>query len=93
MYKELAPNVANPTNTRSMLDKWETQYKGMLKGKHRFSRVWKASIKFVCWQIWLTRNKKIFKEKIITSQAVAMSAISQISEYLSSKKSDIKEGA
>jgi hypothetical protein len=86
MYKELAPNVANPTNTRSLLGKWAKQYKGSLKGKQKFSIVWKASIKFVCWQIWLTRNKKIFKEKTITPQVVAMSAISQISEYISSKK-------
>jgi hypothetical protein len=93
IYKELIPNVANPTSTRSLLGKWAKQYKGSFKGKQKFSIVWKASIKFVCWQIWLTRNKKIFKEKTIAPQVVATSAISQISEYISSKKMDIKEGA
>jgi hypothetical protein len=86
VYKELASFVAKPTNTRSLIGKWAKQYKGKLQGKQYFNRVWKASIKFVCWQIWIARNKRIFKEKIIPPQAVASNIIAQLSDFLSCKK-------
>jgi len=42
--------------------------------------------KFVCWQIWLARNKRIFKRKTIFPLAVATNVIGQLSEFLSTKK-------
>jgi hypothetical protein len=50
-------------------------------------------IKFVCWQIWLARNKRIFKGKTISPPVVAINAIGQLSEFLSTKKKITHAGA
>jgi hypothetical protein len=85
VYKEITSFMAKPTNTRSLIGKWAKQYTGKLQGKQDFGKVWKASIKFVCWKIWLARNKRIFKEKSIPPQAVASNVIAQLNELFSCK--------
>jgi hypothetical protein len=36
---------------------------GSFKQKSQFKRCWEALPKYVCWSIWLTRNKAIFQEE------------------------------
>jgi hypothetical protein len=86
VYLELVPNMSKPTSTRSLICKWAKHYKGSIQGNTKLSRAWKASIKFVCWQIWLARNKRIFKEKTTSPQEVTIKAIGQLSEFLLTKK-------
>jgi hypothetical protein len=64
VYSELMHKIAWPSTCRVMIGKWSKVYKGSFSNKPTFLRVWKASIKFVCWKIWLARNKVIFKNKM-----------------------------
>jgi hypothetical protein len=64
----------------------EQSLQRLLLQKIELSRTWKASIKFVCWQIWLARNKLIFKEKLTFPSIVVAHAIGQMGEYLTSRR-------
>jgi hypothetical protein len=46
-----------------MLGNWGRHYNGFFHGKSFFKRIWVSLSKFVCWQIWLARNKAIFLEE------------------------------
>jgi hypothetical protein len=92
VYSELTPQISWSTSSRSLIGKWSKYYKGSLTKNPILSRVWKASIKYVCWKIWLARNKRIFKEKLVPPPPVASLAIDQLGEYLSSRNLKARAG-
>jgi hypothetical protein len=51
-----------------------------------FQRVWKATPKFVCWKIWLARNRSIFKDQNMNPGVVASHAQGQLAEFFNSKR-------
>jgi hypothetical protein len=73
VYSELTNQISWSASCRSLIGKWSKSYKGSLNKKLIFRRTWKASIKYVCWKIWLARNKIIFKEKSIPPPPIVAS--------------------
>jgi hypothetical protein len=65
-----------------LIAKWVKAYKIALSKKLTFQGIWKASIKFVCWKIWLASNKLIFKEKKYTPSFIASHALGKIGEFI-----------
>ena len=53
--------------------------------------VWRALAKFMCWQIWKTRNRKKFQDDITPPQTVAAKAKLLLSEVLSSRPLKIED--
>jgi hypothetical protein len=91
VYSELMHNIAWPSTCRAMIGKWSKVYKGSFSNKPTFHRVWKASIKFVCWKIWLARNKAIFKNKMIPPPFVVAHVMGQLGEYLTSRRIKVEK--
>jgi hypothetical protein len=65
VYSEIMHIIVWPSTCKAMIGKWSKVYKGSFSNKLAFHRIWKASIKFVCWQLWLARNKAIFLNKFL----------------------------
>ena len=63
LYKEMNQQVRWPSYLNSCLGHWERYYQGTFRGKPIFKRLWKSLPNYVCWQIWLARNRLIFQEK------------------------------
>jgi hypothetical protein len=45
---------------RELLADWTSHYWGTFKNNHLFKAVFKALPKYICWKIWLARNRFIF---------------------------------
>jgi len=60
VYLELTHKISWPSSCKFLVGKWGSAYKSSFYGKSVFQRTWKASSKFVCWHLWLARNKAIF---------------------------------
>jgi hypothetical protein len=60
----------------------------MIKERRNFDapsllqRTWKASSKYVCWKLWLARNKVILKNKLLPPSFVVAHAMGKMVEYL-----------
>ena len=50
---------------------WKSRYPYPIKGKLAWSGIWVAIPKYVCWNIWLARNDKIFNNNQQNSLKVA----------------------
>jgi hypothetical protein len=86
VYLELTHKISWPSSCKSLVGKWGSAYQGSFYGKSVFQRTWKASSKFVCWHLWLARNKAIFKNKLLPPSFVATHAIRKMVEYLNTKR-------
>lgn len=66
-WKQLSsPLETNLNFSNSFLDffqAWEKAYTYSTKRKATINRFWKSLLAVLCWQIWLTRNKSIFKDQ------------------------------
>jgi hypothetical protein len=71
VYKELLQKIVWPSNYKTLLGKWGRFYRVSFHGNVVFQRVWKASPKYVCWQLWLAINKVILKNKHSIPSSVA----------------------
>jgi hypothetical protein len=84
-------NIVWPSTCRVLIGKWSKVYKGSFNNKPTFHHVWKASSKFVCWQLWLARNKAIFKNKLILPSSVVAHVMGQLGEYLTSRRIKVEK--
>lgn len=50
-----------PSSLQDFISSWDRHYMGSLKTKSSFKSVWLALTKYICWQLWLSRNSLIFK--------------------------------
>ena len=44
----------------TLFSNWKTIYPHLSQGKSAWSKIWVEIPKYVCWNIWLARNEKIF---------------------------------
>ena len=73
-----------PTPTQNyvadLFASWSQYYSHRIPSKYFWHRIWIALPKYVCWQIWLARNQRIFKELLYTPLQVAAKAKSFLLE-------------
>ena len=62
-FKELNTGITLPTNFNDFFECWKEYYHGSFYNKPDFVRAWEALPKFICWKLWITRNKDIFEAK------------------------------
>jgi Fe-S cluster biosynthesis and repair protein YggX len=60
---ELKTTVPQFNSVADLFDAWNQCYPNKIPSKSFWRKVWNAIPKYVCWQIWLTRNDLIFNEK------------------------------
>jgi ribonuclease HI len=67
---------------KEFFQNWGKNYRGNLRNKPGLNKLWIAMPKYICWEIWLARNKKIFQEETISPRQCAVKAISLCAEYM-----------
>ena len=85
VLKELEFNLTLPTNWKEFFNYWKDYYHGSLNKKPYFLRAWVALPKFICWKIWIARNKGIFENVTLSPTKVSSSAKYLWTEALLSK--------
>jgi hypothetical protein len=55
---------------------------GTSRKKLSLKKIWDALPKYICWSIWLARNKRIFNDEIQSSRMVATKACALLVEYM-----------
>ena len=61
--QELQINLILPTNWNDLFACWKDYYHGYLLQKPDLTRAWVALPKYLCWKIWVTRNKNLFEDE------------------------------
>ena len=61
ILNELNFNIILPTNLKDFFTCWKDYYQGSLFKKPDFSKAWMDLPKYVCWKIWIARNKSLFE--------------------------------
>jgi hypothetical protein len=68
-----------------MLPAWSSSYKGTLRNKAIFKKLWNALPKYLCWKIWLTRNRAIFNQILAKPKVAMAKAKGLLAEHINSK--------
>lgn len=74
-----------PSSYGNIFSKWQHLYNSSFRQKWLFKKVWIALPKYVCWKIWLARNKEFFAEEKTIPSPVANKAICLLSENFKSQ--------
>eukprot|EP00253_Pinus_taeda_P034761 PITA_34761 len=82
-------HIPAPTynSAADIFDSWNQSYPNKIPSKSIWRKVWNAIPKFVCWQIWLTRNDLIFNDKLQTPLMAAAKAKSLLLEAVQQQHS------
>jgi hypothetical protein len=64
---------------------WSQNYQGTFKNKNTFKTVWSAIPKFICWKLWLARNKVIFNNVWENLAVIAAKAKALLSKHLKTR--------
>ena len=73
-------NLHFPGSFTQLFKEWHHYFPGSLGNKPILGRLWAAIPKYLCWQIWLARNRVIFKEQKTSSARIAAKTIGMIIE-------------
>jgi hypothetical protein len=90
-YGDLARFIRWPSSPHPSLGNWDKYYRGSFKDKPVLKQVWWVLAKFLCWQIWKTRNRKNFQGKITPPQTVAAKEKLLLSEAICSRPMKIED--
>jgi hypothetical protein len=90
-FGDLARFIRWPSSPHPSLGNWDKYYRGSFKDKPVLKRMWRALAKFICWQIWKTRNRKIFQGKATPPQTVVAKAKLLLSESINSRPLKIED--
>jgi ribonuclease HI len=90
-FGDLARNIRWPSTPHPSLGNWDKYYRGSFKDKPVLKRIWRAMPKFICWQIWLTRNNFFFQGTVSPPQTVAAKEKLLLSESMNSKSLKIED--
>jgi hypothetical protein len=74
-----------PKTWKNLFDKWCYLYKGSLKRKHTLKCLWATFPKYICWKVWLARNRAIFQQESTKPELVANKAITLLAEFINVK--------
>ena len=75
-----------PEKAMQLFKDWSKQFPGSLRNKPILNRLWTSIPKNLCWQLWLARNRAIFKEQKVTPIYIATKAIGMIAEKFNTDK-------
>ena len=78
--QELQISAPLQNSIADLFASWSQHYPHRIPSKSFWRRIWIALPKYVCWQIWLARNQKIFTELHYTPLQVAAKAKSFLLE-------------
>jgi hypothetical protein len=90
-FEDLARIIRWTSSPHPSLGNWDKYYRGTFKDKLVLNRMWRALPKFICWQIWITRNRKLFQGKASPLQTVAAKEKLLLSESINSKSIRIED--
>ena len=82
----IGKNLFLPGTLSTMVTNWKGCYPGKLGRKKNLGRIWNTTVKNVCWQIWLARNRLVFYNKKVYPQHIAFKANNMINKKLNSKQ-------
>lgn len=85
LYNTLNPRYSSPDNWHSLFMRWKQNYSESFVQKPLFVRIWKAIPKYICWELWLVRNKSIFQNIDTSPSRILALASGLISEFLLSE--------
>jgi hypothetical protein len=71
-----------PDTVSNFFSRWRTHYLGNFTNKPAFKLIWVALPKYICWNVQLARNKRIFKGEIANAKSTTMRAYAILSEYM-----------
>eukprot|EP00253_Pinus_taeda_P007191 PITA_07191 len=74
LLDEFQTSLPQQTYVSELFVTWCASYPKGIFPKSFWRRIWIALPKFVCWQLWLTRNQQIFKETQYSPHQVAAKA-------------------
>ena len=83
VWKIVLPKDFNrdlPDNAAQLFKDWANLFPGSLTKNPILSRLWAAIPKNICWQLWLARNRAIFKEQKVIPVRIASKTIGMIAE-------------
>ena len=80
--QELHINLILPTNWNDLFACWKYYYHGSLLQKSDLTRASVALPKYLCWKIWVTRNKELFEGEASNPRKVMIVAKSLWVEVL-----------
>ena len=75
-----------PSTWEDMFTRWKCRYTRPLQTRSVLSWFWTGLTKYLCWQIWLIRNKAIFKNMYLSPAEVAKTTIALLSDALNAKE-------
>jgi ribonuclease HI/exonuclease III len=71
-----------PTSIADLFATWLSNYPGVLPKNESFKVAWLSLPKIICWQIWLERNKRIFRVQVQEAKLVSIKIKNQLKESL-----------
>jgi hypothetical protein len=83
--QRLHSRVRWPTQPRELLSYWTSLYRGTFKNNQLFKALYKALPKYICWKIWLARNRIIFSNLHSPPDLVAKKVVGLLAEFFLSK--------
>jgi hypothetical protein len=78
-----------PISISDLFANWRNLYPGTLPKNENFKAAWLSLPKFVCWQIWLERSRRVFRDESLTSQFIIIKIKSLWKESLGEHLPDL----
>eukprot|EP00253_Pinus_taeda_P017362 PITA_17362 len=86
--QNLNSNFVMPCSTVELFSNWAARYPGLPPKNQVIKAAWATLPKITCWQIWLERNRRIFRSTKQNSKALEIKIKCQIKECLVDIKDD-----
>jgi hypothetical protein len=80
--QDIFPRVHWPFSTQKLLFKWKYYYLDHFQNKEALKRIWFSLPKYICWKIWIARNKSIFQGENYNPDIVADMVFSLLIQYI-----------
>ena len=74
-----------PDSLDQLLIVWNRLFLGNIRKNHILKRLWNAIPKNRCWQIWLARNRSIFKGEKVIINPIAAKIVGMTAEKLATR--------
>ena len=81
-------NFALPSSIPELFANWLNRYLGPFPKNKVIKAAWSSLPKIICWQIWLERNRRIFRNKEKDVKFVGVKIKCQLKDFLGEKKDD-----
>jgi hypothetical protein len=82
--QNLHERIRWPAQPKELLINWVSRYQGTSKNP-LFKAMFNALPKFICWKLWLARNRATFANVRTPPELVAKKAVGLMAEFLSTK--------